>query len=151
MLCIQINFIGPVLGTWISRCGKFVLYPKPDFSPGARKMNARTFAWYAAHPIPNKTDFFEYPVHKVLCKGKAGDCDFVIVMNVHFSFIELFVVLIAYLVGNLQQVSTTTLFNKLAATRRKPAIVRWPVTQTRVDVGIAIAKKKWSLTQVPRR
>lgn len=57
-----------MLSTWISKCGRYILYPKPYLV-----ITMKNFNWYYQYRVPNKDDFFEYPIHRVGLAGLAGD------------------------------------------------------------------------------
>lgn len=59
------EFAVPVPGTWISKCGKYALFP----------MNVvkLRYAILAKFILPNEENFVEFNIHRVLLKGKAGD------------------------------------------------------------------------------
>ncbi len=56
-----------ILATWVSRDGKFVLYPKAD------NVLAKTQAWFSRHAMPDSTNFKEYALYAILCGGKCGE------------------------------------------------------------------------------
>jgi hypothetical protein len=55
----------PVPGTWISKFGRYALYPA--------NVGSMKYSYLAKYILPDKENFIEFGIDRVLLGGRAGD------------------------------------------------------------------------------